>query len=912
MAGRLHFFQKLRCLRGLVLSLTIPFVLTLHAVAALAQENPLRDRLVENWNSSNGLPSDIVFCLEQTPDGYLWIGTQRGLVRSDGLRHETLLSRAVYDLCVGKDGTLWVCLGDGLLRYQKGRFTPIGPNADSPWPAYRVFEDMRGDLWVGSGSALRRLKAGLFEEFSLPGNTELSSVTAIKEDSRGFLWVGTIAGGLFRGHDGIFTRWDVGWPRDYSIFRIREGRDGALWVTTNFGLIRIQEDQPLILTDDIGLSVGYILDFIEDSEGNLFCSTARGLNLLRPEAGGGYRATLITPSSLVFDVMFEDREQNLWISCPRTGMKCYKRVPFRTLAEESGIPSYSSAVLASRDGTVWIGDNVGTLFRMKDGLARRVLTLGYSPEAWITSMAEDSQGRLWLGTSQRGVFRVEGGKAVRLNAGKPLPHVLSILPDSRGWLWYGFRDGLACLRNGALKVYTHTDGLPSDWVWNVLEGSDGSLWIATSGGLAVLRHEEWDRANLETFLVRMDILTLLEDEDRVLWAGTRGGGLVRIRNGEITRCGRDQGLGSNTVYQIRDDGAGYLWLNTPDGVIRVAKSPWPETPDKTGVELESTVYGKSDGARGESGQYSTGNSIAQTPDGTLWFALDDGMSVIQPRKIEVNKALPTPIITRVLLNFEEIAPDRNGAAFQGIKDVRFDFAAPSFVSPQRVRLRYRLEGRDSDWHLVENAGDRFASYKNLRFGSYRFRVAASNSDHIWNHEDAVFAFSLAPYFYQTWPFRAGALVMAVVLGVLAYLGLQRTIEQRRLRRRYRNSTLSPDKAEECARDLVRLFEKEKVFRTPDLSLASLSKRLGISAKDLSRIINERFDRNFWTLVNSHRVEEARSRIREAKNGDQTILDIALEVGFNSLAAFNRAFKRFVGTTPSNYRKLNSQTRNDGR
>jgi AraC-like DNA-binding protein len=272
----------------------------------------------------------------------------------------------------------------------------------------------------------------------------------------------------------------------------------------------------------------------------------------------------------------------------------------------------------------------------------------------------------------------------------------------------------------------------------------------------------------------------------------------------------------------------------------------------------------------------------------------------------VNKVLPTPVITRILFNYEEIPLAQDRAPLLGVRDVRFDFAAPSFVSPERVRLRYKLEGRDSDWHLVEASGDKFAAYRNLPFGSYRFRVAACNSDHVWNPRDAVYDFSLKPYLHQTWPFKAGVSVLALLVGLLAYLGLQKSIEQRRLKRRYKNSTLDPDKAEEYARNLIHLFEREKIFKSPDLSLASLSKRLGISPKDLSRIINERLNRNFWALVNSYRIEEARDKIGEATNGDQTILDIALEVGFNSLAAFNRAFKKFTGTTPSHYRKSNSR------
>ncbi len=909
MAATPRSFWKLANLSKAFFFLVIASISIAQPAAPFDGENPLRDRLVEDWNSSRGLPSDIVFCLEQTADGYLWIGTQRGLVRSDGLRHETLLNDAIYDLCAGKDGALWVCLGNKLLRYQHGQFIPISPKPGASWfPVSRVYEDMKGDLWVGLATGFfGRFRNGVYSQFPLPHDKENSSVTAIREDSRGTLWVGTMAGGLFQGRDGVFSPFDIGRSAPYSIFRIRESRDGALWVTTSIGLVRIQDDRPLILTQENGLSVSYVFDFLEDSEGNMWCSTPQGLNLLRRDGRGAYRAEPLLPSTQILDFIIEDREKNLWISYPRLGLKCYKNVPFRTLVEESGIPSYASAVFASRDGTVWVGDNVGCLYRMENGRGRQVLDMGYSPEAGIQCMAEDARGRLWLGTSLRGFFRVENGKAVPFRAGKPLPAIRTILPDSRNRMWICFQAGLACLRDGELKVYTVADGLPGNWVSNVVEGRNGRLWIATNGGLVVLKDGEFAPGGIETVLTGQVVMTLFEDEENTLWAGTYGGGLIRVRDGQTTSCGGEQGLGSDFIYQIQDDGLGFLWLNTPAGLLKVAKSSWPHDPRSPGARLDCILYGKSDGISGESGQYSTSNSIARTPDGELWFALDDGLSTVRPQRIRMNKVLPTPVITRILFNYEEVSPAGGRPSFQGVRDVRFDFTAPSFLSPQRVKLRYKLEGHDADWRLVGATAEKSAAYRNLPFGSYRFRVAACNSDQVWNPRDAVFDFSLKPYLHQTWPFQAGGAALALLVGLLAYTGLQKLLEQRRLKRRYKNSTLAPDKAEECARSLVLLFDREKIYKSPDLSLASLSKRLGVSPKDLSRVINERLNQNFWSLVNSYRIEEARGKIGEAANGAQTILDIALEVGFNSPAAFNRAFKKFTGATPSDFRKSNSRT-----
>jgi ligand-binding sensor domain-containing protein/AraC-like DNA-binding protein len=881
--------------------------------APLNLENPLNDRLVEEWNSSRGLPSDNVYCLAQTPDGYLWIGTQRGLVRSDGLRHETILHQPVYDLCPGRDGGLWVCLGNELLRYQYSRFIPVRPKGhDCPIPASCAFEDMKGDLWVGhDGGILGRLRNGAYTVFKLPLDKDPGAITAIKEDGRGTLWLGTLTGGLFQGRDGVFSRCDIGRSNDFAVFRIREDRSGNLWAATNIGLVKIQDNGAILLTQRNGLSVNYVLDFLEDSDGNLWCATAWGLNLLHQDVGGAFGATILNQSEQAVGPLFEDREKNLWFAYSRSGLKCYKNALFRTLAGEVGLPDYASTVFASRDGTLWIGDQVGCLYRMKNGRAHQVLDLGYSPEAGIQSLAEDSQGRLWFGTAFRGVFQVKDGRAVPLNVGRSLPCLQALLCDSRGRMWIGCQNGLGCLRDGVFQTLTTADGLPGDRVYSVLEDRSGRIWIATIGGLAVLKNGEWSPGEVETIVTGQAILTLCQDEESVLWAGTFGHGLIRDRNGEKTSFGRREGLGSDIIWQVKDDAAGFLWLSSPEGLIRVSKASLGDEARIKSRGLESLVYGKADGLKGE-GASSTVNSMARTPDGELWFALGHGISTVHPEKIKVNRFRLTPVLTRILFNHEEIPLGAGQASFQGVKNIRFEFAAPSFVSPERVKLRYKLEGIDSDWRPVEAFGEKSAEYRDVPFGSYRFRVAACNSDNIWNENDALFDFSLKPYLHQTWPFKAGVMALALVVGLLAFSGLQKFLEQRRLKRKYKNSTLDPGKAEDYLKNLMQLFEEEKIYRAPDLSLASLSARLGITPRDLSRIINERLNRNFWALVNSYRIGEARMMIKDTANGDHTILDIALEVGFNSLAAFNRAFKKFTGMTPSHYKKKNSRAENHAR
>jgi len=865
---------------------------------------PLSGKLAVEWNSSRGLPSDMVFCITQTADGYIWIGTQRGLIRSDGLRPETLLPDPVYDLCPSRDGSLWICQGYRLLQYKFGNFVPGLTAVESLRASItRVYEDRKGDVWVGlRNGRLGRVKDGAFSQFPLPGNKEASMVSAIAEDAHGILWIGTMAGGLYKGRDGVFEAFDTGLSPDYAVFHIRRSRDGALWAATNLGLIRIQEDRAKILAGEIGFSSAYILDFLEDADGRFWVTTSRGLHLLVRDESGKFRASSLTAPDQVLDILFEDREKNLWISAPRAGLTCYQNAPFRTLSEEAGIPSYASALLLGRNGTVWLGDDVGILYRLEGGRARQVANLGYTPESGIVAMAEDPRGRIWLGTIRSGVHIVEDGKPVPLDAGRPLPGVQALRSDRRGGMWIGTSRGLVRVRDGGIKIFTTADGLPGNWISSLAASRNGRFWIGTNRGLAVVNADDRDRPDIMAVLLGPTVLSVIEDADRTIWAGTLNAGLWRIRDGLVSRCGRPQGLGSDTIYEIQDDDAGCLWMTSPAGVIRMAKVSWPDATRRPEGRLEASVYGKSDGVRGEATNMSTSNSIARLPDGEMWFAVGDGISIVAPRQITVNPFLPTPVLSRVLLDGREIPVGKSPSAFKGIRAARFEFAAPSFLSPTRMKIRYMLEGFDSDWREIEAAADKTADYPRLPFGAYRFRLTACNSDGIWNNRETVFAFTLKPRWTETSAFRAGTLILTLLLGGAAYFGFQRFYKQRKAKRKYKDSTLTPEKAGECAAGLIRLLEYDKVFTSPSVSLTSLAKRLQISTKDLSRVINERLNRNFWTLVNFYRIEEAKDRLAKAVNGDQTVLRIAMDVGFNSLAAFNRAFKKFAGMTPSEYRK----------
>jgi AraC-like DNA-binding protein len=233
------------------------------------------------------------------------------------------------------------------------------------------------------------------------------------------------------------------------------------------------------------------------------------------------------------------------------------------------------------------------------------------------------------------------------------------------------------------------------------------------------------------------------------------------------------------------------------------------------------------------------------------------------------------------------------------------FTAPTFISPEKIRFRYKLEGLDQEWiDLPPGVNPRFAHYVKPPPGQYLFRVIACNSHGIWNKTGDSFEFTIAPYYYQTAWFKIGFpfISLLIVSSTIFFIG--KSARKRRQNRKYSHSSLTKENAERCLKQLSVLLDVDKVYHNPDLSLNSLAEQLSVPAPHLSQVINDKMQQSFFDMVNSYRIKEAKQLLKGKKAREKSILDIAFDVGFNSQAAFYRAFSKFAGCSPSEYRKQN--------
>jgi len=576
--------------------------------------------------------------------------------------------------------------------------------------------DRQDALWIGTnGGGLRRLKDGVFTQYTEADGLPSAMVWAILEDRAGSLWVGTRGGGLAQIKDGVFTTYTTadGLSHDH-INVLYEDRMGALWIGTDGGgLTRLYKGQ----FDTYGSSEGLSDD-------------------------------------VVWSIM-EDREGSLWVGTLGGGLNRFKNSTFSVYAAQEGLAADAvRAILEDRAGALWIGTIGGGLSRFKDGAFTTYTTADGLSSNSVWALWEDRTGALWIGTRRAGLNRFKDGVFTAYTAADGLANdfVRSIIETRDGSVWVGTNGGgLHRLRDGRIvETYTMAEGLRSNVIWVMHEDHLGTLWIGTrGGGLHRFENGAFTVYTTKDGLADDFVTTLYEDAAGTLWIGSYGKGLTRFKDGAFTVFSSKNGLFDDVIHQVLEDDLGNLWISSNRGIFSVSRKDLEAFAAGAQERFMSTVYGKDDGLRSEEGN-SASPAGWKTQDGTLWFATMKGVVAIKPDHVLVNPISPPVHIEQIFVNDERVDRLAPHLAFPpGNDKLQIEYTALSYMAPERVQFRFRLDGYDQDW--VSAGTRRTAYYTNLSPGRYTFRVIASNNDGLWNEEGAVVSIYLRPYLYQqTW------------------------------------------------------------------------------------------------------------------------------------------------------------------
>ena len=720
------------------------------------------------WTTENGLPQNSVHAILQSHNGYLWIATEGGVARFDGLEfrlfhHENTPAITSDNICclaqtTGDRGAqiIWFGTADGLLRYESGslrRYTVAEglPSAD--------ILDLATDstsLYVLTSSGVASFNGTSFSTVSLP-SSPLAIATSIDGDG---LLIATSTG-MMRFWAGKLSRSYVQpTPTVEPLEAFGTVASRTLWQQTRDSLTFTANGIPRTIYT-ASFNGAHVQSFLAGSHGALWVGTSKGLYHFDNAAAQPQVVSEIGGNSVLS--LYEDIEGDLWVGTETSGLHVLRRRNFTTL------PAFGDRVITAisqtNDGAMWLGSNGDGVDRLFGGTTHHLSTHDGLLSDVILSFAPGSEGDLWVGTAD-GLNHIKGNRVDHYTSADGLPDdfVRSLLLDSNNALWIGTRHGLARLQGQTFTAFTQANGLHSDLIGAILQpDNSGDLWIATLNGLSLLHNNTIKTFTIADGLSGNIITALFEDASGNLWIGTRGNGLsLRTSNGRFVAFNRKDL--PQTIDSIVGDNNGSLWLGFSHGITRVASLELVVCASSSPCALHLHNYGTADGMPTEEITAIGHPAAWQTTEGPLWFATRKGVAIVDPNHLFINKVPPPVNIERFTVDDADV---HDLARIQpGHTRFVLEYAGLSFVAPAQVRYRYMLQGFDKQWNEV--GARRTAYYTNLPHGSYRFRVQAANNDGVWNETGAELSFTIRPPFYRTLWFYLLASALLVGLIVLIY------------------------------------------------------------------------------------------------------------------------------------------------
>lgn len=744
--------------------------LTAFAGSGLPQPSPSYG--VDTWREAEGLPQSRIRSIVQTHDGYIWLGTDNGVVRFNGagftaftVETGSLKDNEVWALLEDNEHALWIgTYGGGVTRMKDGRFktyTTADGLADDV--VTRIEKDAAGNLWMSTPGGISRYAHGSFASFSTVDGANFGPLCARSTES---IFAATPSR-VLRFFDGRFAPLNGVVPeRDGAVEQLVCASDGALWIGFSSAIIKRWKDGKLTTFSSEPSHTPQMTMLYEDRSGGIWAAYGQRLHKLN---GGRFEPVVLeddkTDLGIVYS-MYVDREGSIWVGLQAGGLVRLRVKQLSTLTTRDGLPNDSTrSVFENAHGDLFVGTASGFV-HYRNTSALQYVELSGRRLGPVRSFGEDRQGRIWVAEGKN-LLLLAGGSLTRFPGWNGTSEIKVIYRDRHGTMWLGLDgEGLFRFDGSRFENIRDREGLASNRIRALFQDSHGGLWISTSGG-GVSRYTNGKFTNYGTAagLAGNRVSAIHEDEEGALWFASRGG-LTRFKDGKFFNYKSSSGLFADFVYSVVDDGKGNFWFGCGQGIFKITKAELRDLAEGRIKKVSAVSYGVRDGMKSRA--CNVGNQPAEwkTASGKLLFTSMKGVVVVDPGRLTSNRFVPPVHIESVSVN-KQLQPAGGELRLPlGAGEVEIHYTALSYLAPEKVRFKYMLEGFDRDW---VDAGDRrFAYYANLPPGPYRFRVIAGSADGSWNEDGATFGFDLMPRFYQTRLFLIAVISAAMLLGWLFY------------------------------------------------------------------------------------------------------------------------------------------------
>jgi ligand-binding sensor domain-containing protein/signal transduction histidine kinase len=741
------------------------------------------------WRLQDGLFNGAPTVMAQTADGYLWIGTRSGLLRFDGVRFtpwtppqgSSFPGLDVVTLLGASDGSLWVGASRGLGRISGSQASMIEPFAR----INGLVQDKDGAIWYGRAridvrdGSLCRVVQTTTQCFGEKNGLTVGRVTALAVDPLNSIWIGGT---------GTLARWKSGVATNYAL----PGLKSAVGLEGVQALASDGKADVLVALKRTGSGLG--LQSVSDGKArpyvrnNFKGGDVSATCLLRDHDGGLWIGTTsdgvyrVTDSSVdhytssdglsgdSVNHLFEDREGDVWVATTG-GIDRFRDARVVTFSVKQGLKADAvSSIAAGQDNRVWIG-NFGALQSWQNGKISTITAKDGLPGERVTSLFEDHAGTLWVGVDdQLYTYDHKRFGRIKTSFNQSLGVVVGMKEDAAHDMWAvvsGSRSPQGLVKIRDRKVSQDTFSFEGE-VWTPLAVTQLDEVFArrfdSKNMFNVLNSKSllfphWDQGR-----ARVSLHDIAVDRNGRYWAASTIG-LVGWDGTRTETLSMPNGLPCDRVNTLIFDRHQDLWLSSECGYVRISQADLDASWSSAHPKLYPQLLSAADGAQPAAATFAPQSTMST--DGKLWFATETFVQMIDPERLVTNKRPPPVYIEQVVADHRVYARPGSLQLPANTRDIEINFAGLSFVAPEKVRFKYRLDGWDTEWQ--DSAGRRQAFYTNLRPKAYTFHVIAANNDGVWNATGATIIMVIQPAYYQTTWFIAVVSVFVLFLLYLSYL-----------------------------------------------------------------------------------------------------------------------------------------------
>lgn len=737
------------------------------------------------WQSDDGLPGNNVTGVAQTSEGYLWLATHNGLARFDGQHFQEVTlpipsgrtHPLIRHMVLGRDNELWLALEGGLVVSLSPKATNVFTSTNG-LPMNRpvaITLGQQNDVWIGyADGGICSIREGRVTRHHGKEGLEGIGSCSVMSDISGQIWfakagrVGVVRDEKFQTLATVNER----------AVRFGLARDGGMWICAGLQLLRYPASGEMQRCGTLPTSrqTAEPTVVFEDRAGAVWIGTSVA-GLFRYD-GTNFQHVETSHEEILS--LANDREENLWAGTGGGGLNRLRSRVVELQGVESGLPSTTlRSICEAANGVMWAVTQGGELARHTAGKWKAITARDGWPGGRATCVVGDGDGGVWIGTYHAGLLHWQDGhfEVFRRSDGLGGDVMRGLLRDRAGGLWLALEAPTSLQRFHDGKFQTFTQPGTSRTIRTLAEDTAGNVWFGTQDGF--LFRAQGDTLIDETprtLSPPKPIRCLLAMADGSLWIGYANAGLGRLQDSKFSLLGVAQGLHDANICALAPDDGGGVWCAADHGIFQIRQREVEAVAAGRQERVRSVLFGRDEGLASLQASYGYAPGVARSRDGRLWFPMRTGLAVVNPVRTPANRLPPPVLIERVLVDGHalELSKDRPCVLPPAHRKLELEFTALSFVAPENVHFRYRLEGWDEDW-TETGAQQRSASFPRLPAGKYQFQVTACNNAGVWNENGKVLALVVRPFLWQQWWFRgAGLGVFALsVAAAVRYVSFRR-------------------------------------------------------------------------------------------------------------------------------------------